>query len=256
MPDKFYQPSLFNGAEGEGQAAAETPDWFTRAWEDTGSAADKPQPAQAAGFAPALSGHRQTGKEIRPRVDAGDTLAVLAAEAEGCRNCRLRAGCRGVVFGDGIPTARLLLVGEGPGETEDRLGRPFVGKAGQLLDKILAAAGLPRASVYIANIVKCRPPANRLPQPDEVAACLPLLEQQIAIIRPDIIVCLGALATQTLIDPDARITKVRGRVFEKAGRKLIPTFHPAALLRDESKKRPVWEDFKLIRDLYNALPDR
>lgn len=246
MAGKYYQTSLFTGLENEEKGAANPPDSWMRVWERTGPTSDKP--VTAADCPAGIPGRRQPA--------GGMSLAELAAEAQQCQNCRLRAGCRGVVFGEGSPAARLLLVGEGPGETEDRIGRPFVGKAGQLLDKILIAAGFSRESVYIANIVKCRPPANRLPQPDEVEACLSLLERQIGIIRPDIVVCLGALATKTLLDPMARITKVRGRVVEKEGRKFVATFHPAALLRDESKKRPVWEDFKLIRDLYAALPGR
>lgn len=180
------------------------------------------------------------------------TLEELAAFCQHCQRCRLRSGCRGVVFGEGNPSARIMFVGEGPGQTEDELGRPFVGLAGQLLDRILQAAGFVREEVYIANVVKCRPPGNRLPQPDEVAACRPYLEEQIRLIKPAAIVCLGALATQTLLDPRARITKVRGQWFEKGGIWFLPTFHPAALLRDESKKRPVWEDFKRLRDWYRS----
>ncbi|MGI5840103.1 MAG: uracil-DNA glycosylase [bacterium] len=246
MPEKYQQPSLFGTAAAEEETSA-VPHRFALAAEDSGTVSDRPIPAAA---------DCSVNTDITRPFDGEATLAAVAARARDCRVCRLRAGCRGVVFGEGSPIARLLFVGEGPGEMEDRLGRPFVGKAGQLLDKILAAAGFERDAVYITNVVKCRPPANRLPLPDEVAACLPLLKQQIGIINPDIVVCLGALATQTLLDPKARITKVRGRLVEKGGRKILPTFHPAALLRDESKKRPVWEDFKLLRTLAAALPDR
>jgi DNA polymerase len=152
-----------------------------------------------------------------------------------------------VVFGEGSQNAAAIFVGEGPGETEDQLGRPFVGRAGQLLDKILVASGFSRNEVYIANVVKCRPPDNRLPSPDETEACLPWLRAQIRLIRPRIVVCLGAAATQVLIDARLRITTARGKWFERDGLRLIPTFHPAALLRDMSKKLPVWEDMKKIR---------
>lgn len=147
----------------------------------------------------------------------------------------------------------VMLVGEGPGAQEDQQGEPFVGKAGQLLDRILEAAGFKRDEVYITNVVKCRPPGNRLPTAQEAAACYPFLAEQIRLISPRIIVCLGALATQTLIDPAARITRVRGRWSERFGARVMPTFHPAALLRDSSKKRPVWEDFQKIRDAYREM---
>jgi DNA polymerase len=181
-------------------------------------------------------------------VETLSALDELASEARACERCRLRSGCRGVVFGEGDPHARLMFVGEGPGRSEDEQGRPFVGAAGQLLDKIIVAIGYTREQVYIANIVKCRPPENRLPQPDEAQACLPWLERQIELIAPTVIVCLGALATQTLVSPEARITRWRGQWYERNGRLLMPTFHPAALLRDPTKKRPVWEDMKLVRD--------
>jgi DNA polymerase len=143
-----------------------------------------------------------------------------------------------------------MLIGEGPGADEDLLGRPFVGKAGQLLDKILAAVNMERfKDVYIANVVKCRPPGNRAPRPEEAEACLPWLYRQIEIISPVMIVLLGATALQNLIESDSKITQMRGKwLTSKSGIKIMPTFHPAALLRDTSKKRPVWEDFQAIRD--------
>lgn len=155
-----------------------------------------------------------------------------------------------MVFGEGNPRAELMLVGEGPGQQEDEQGRPFVGPAGQLLNRILAAVGISREEVYIANVVKCRPPGNRLPTPQEVEACRPYLWEQIRIIRPRIIVCLGALAGQTLISPKLRITRERGKWVERQGIMIMPTFHPAALLRDPRKKRPAWEDFKAVQSLY------
>lgn len=179
-------------------------------------------------------------------------LDQLKEMAAGCARCGLRAGCSTVVFGEGNPAARLMLIGEGPGADEDRLGRPFVGKAGQLLDKILEAIELERfAHSYIANVVKCRPPGNRAPRPDEARMCLPWLYRQIELVSPGIIVLLGSVALKNLIEPDARITEMRGRwLISKSGIMIMPTYHPAALLRDESKKRPVWEDFQKIRDEY------
>ncbi|MGI6468154.1 MAG: uracil-DNA glycosylase [Syntrophomonadaceae bacterium] len=188
-----------------------------------------------------------------PQISSLQELRSLALK---CRNCRLRDGCQQVVFGEGNPCARLLFIGEGPGKDEDEAGLPFVGRAGQLLDKILIAAELKRSEVYIANVVKCRPPGNRLPNPDEVKQCRNYLEAQIRLINPQIIVCLGSLASQVVIDPAVRITKIRGTWLTRQGRSIIATFHPAALLRNEAYKRPTWEDFKAIRDAYRALPAR
>ncbi len=170
-----------------------------------------------------------------------------------CARCDLQANCTHVVFGEGNHEAKVMFVGEGPGRNEDRQGRPFVGAAGQLLDKILASIDLSRAEVYITNVVKCRPPKNRMPTSEEILSCKPYLDAQIRVINPAIIVCLGALATKTLIDKDAKITKIRGRWHEKDGILYMPTFHPAALLRDPSKKRPVWEDMKKIKEALNNL---
>ncbi len=174
----------------------------------------------------------------------------LQQAAQQCRNCRLRSTCRQVVFGSGNLQSKIMLIGEGPGKDEDIQGIPFVGRAGQLLDKILQAAEIPRMEAYISNVVKCRPPENRLPNPDEVKVCRNWLEAQIRIQRPKIIVCLGSLASQTVIDPKAAISKIRGRWFSRQGIKIMATFHPAALLRNESYKKPTWEDFKQIRDEY------
>lgn len=186
--------------------------------------------------------------EAYPQVRDIEELKGLA---QGCRRCRLRETCQQVVFAQGSPDARLMLIGEGPGQEEDIQGVPFVGRAGQLLDKILEASELERSQVYISNVVKCRPPGNRLPNPDEVKECRKYLEAQIRLIRPGIIVCLGSMASQTVIDPKARITRIRGTWLIRQGIKIMPTYHPAALLRNPGYKRPVWEDFKQIRDEYN-----
>lgn len=186
------------------------------------------------------------------------SLEELREMALACSRCGLRAGCSGVVFGEGNPRARLMLIGEGPGAEEDRLGRPFAGKAGQLLDQILGAIGLERFEhTYIANVVKCRPPGNRAPRPEEARQCLPWLYRQIELISPALIVLLGGTALQNLVDPQLRITSARGRWLEsRSGIKIMPTYHPAALLRDPAKKRPVWEDFQKIRDEYNNIMNK
>lgn len=182
-------------------------------------------------------------------------LKQMARELADCQRCNLASNRTNIVFGRGNPQAKIMLIGEGPGKDEDLQGQPFVGAAGQLLDKILVAAEIDSDQVYIANVLKCRPPKNRVPNKKEAAACLPWLWQQIEAIRPPIIVLLGSVALQHLISPNARITSMRGQWLEsKSGIKIMPTFHPAALLRDASKKRPVWEDFQKIRDEYQKLP--
>ena len=182
-----------------------------------------------------------------------DELAASYREAEHCQRCPLHLSRHRVVFGEGNPRASVLLVGEGPGQTEDQQGRPFVGSAGQLLDRILAAAGFNREEVYITNTVLCRPPGNRVPTPGETAACYPYLETKLRVIKPAIVVVLGATAARVLIDAHLGITKLRGQAFTRDGITFYPTFHPAALLRDPAKKRPAWEDFKRIRDHYRTL---
>lgn len=176
----------------------------------------------------------------------------LAAANRECQACGLRATCNQVVISRGAAVSQIMLVGEGPGAQEDASGKVFVGAAGQLLDSILAAAELP-SDLYITNVVKCRPPGNRLPRPEEIRACLPWLERQIELISPRLIVCLGALAAQTLIGPELRITRDRGTWAKYRGIDITATFHPAALLRDPNRKRPVWEDFKVIRAYHRRL---
>ncbi len=190
----------------------------------------------------------QLVQEQKPEIK----LEQLKNKCLSCQLCGLRQGCQQVVFGDGNPTARLMLVGEGPGADEDRIGIPFVGKAGQLLDRIFEAAKIVRSDVYIANIVKCRPPGNRLPLQPEVDACLPYLKEQITLINPEIIVCLGALALRTLVDRGATISRSRGKWHQIDGRRVIATFHPAALLRDPAKKKDVWVDFQEIMKYYHS----
>lgn len=180
----------------------------------------------------------------------------LSAACNACRRCTLCDTRTNVVFGVGNPEARILFVGEGPGEQEDLRGEPFVGKAGILLDKMLASIGLSRdENAYIANIVKCRPPHNRDPLPEERTACLPYLRAQTLLIRPKIIVCLGKVAATTLIDPSFSIMRSHGVWYDRKGFRMIATFHPAALLRNESLKRDAWEDLKKIRAEYLALTE-
>jgi uracil-DNA glycosylase family 4 len=170
-----------------------------------------------------------------------------------CTRCKLcTLGRSQIVFGVGNPKARLMIVGEAPGEEEDKRGEPFVGRAGQLLTKIIEAIGLTREQVYIANVIKCRPPANRNPEPDEVASCEPFLFRQIDAIQPRVIVPLGKFAAQCLLKTVDPITKLRGRQFDYRGTVLIPTFHPAYLLRNPSAKREVWEDMKKVRAILQS----
>lgn len=192
-------------------------------------------------------------------VDRAQALATLQADiGPDCSRCKLHAlGRTQVVFGVGSPDARLMFVGEAPGGDEDIQGVPFVGRAGQLLTKIIEAIGLTRDEVYIANVIKCRPPQNRNPEPDEVAQCEPFLFRQIDAVQPRVIVALGKFATQALLRTLDPISRLRGRVFEYRGAKLIPTFHPAYLLRNPASKREVWEDMKLVRHLLaeSAAPE-
>ena len=173
-------------------------------------------------------------------------LAQLRSEMGDCKRCKLHPHRTHLVFGSGNPDARLMLVGEAPGEEEDLQGQPFVGKAGQLLTRILKAMGLERNDVYIANILKCRPPQNRNPQPDEIETCQPFLRKQVEIIHPKVVCALGTFAAQTLLQTDEKISRLRGRFHDYYGVKLMPTYHPAYLLRNPQDKRLVWEDMRLI----------
>lgn len=176
-----------------------------------------------------------------------ETLEDLKARIGDCNRCKLHEGRTRLVFGEGSPRARLVFVGEGPGRDEDMEGRPFVGKAGQLLTRIIEnGMGLARKDVYICNIVKCRPPKNRDPEKDEITSCIPFLKQQINIIQPDVICALGRIAGQAMLGVDFKISRQRGQWFTYMGIPLMPTYHPAYLLRYESAKRQVWDDVKKI----------
>jgi DNA polymerase len=185
--------------------------------------------------------------------NAVEALRAIREDIGDCTRCKLHTlGRTQVVFGVGNPDADLMFVGEAPGADEDAQGIPFVGRAGQLLTKIIEAIGLTRDDVYIANIIKCRPPQNRNPEPDEVATCEPFLFRQIEIIKPKIVVALGKYAAQTLLRTEMPISRLRGQQFDYRGATLIPTFHPAYLLRNPSSKREVWEDMKLVKRLLNS----
>lgn len=180
----------------------------------------------------------------------------LSAAVAQCRRCRLCATRTNTVLGEGSPRSGIMFVGEGPGREEDLSGRPFVGAAGQLLDRMIAAIGLKREDVYIANIVKCRPPSNREPEASEALSCLPFLRAQFLLVTPKIIVCLGATAAKYVYDENVRITRDRGAFVSKKGVWIIPTYHPAALLRDPSKKRDAWTDFQAVRDKRRELIEK
>ena len=189
-----------------------------------------------------------------------EALASVRADLGDCTRCKLHTqGRKQIVFGVGNPTADLMFVGEAPGADEDAQAIPFVGRAGQLLTKMIEAMGFSRDEVYIANILKCRPPGNRNPEPDEIATCEPFLFRQLASVEPKVVIALGAFAARTLLKTDAPISRLRGRVFDFRGAKLIPTFHPSFLLRSPGYKREAWEDLKaalalLGRELPDATP--
>jgi DNA polymerase len=215
------------------------------------------------GLADTLRHHRDLGvEEVTlshvPFPDPGETLRGQARALAGCQRCKLSKSRSTIVFGSGNPRARLMVVGEGPGEEEDRQGLPFVGRAGQLLTRMLAAKGVEfdrERDCYIANVVKCRPEKNRNPEPDEVAACNPFLAAQIETVQPVVILALGNFAAQTLLNTKEGITKLRGRAYPYRSGVLVPTFHPAFLLRNpgESFKRMAWDDLKLARREHDRL---
>jgi DNA polymerase len=183
----------------------------------------------------------------------GEALGSQEQRLQGCRLCKLCDGRKTIVFGSGNPTAGLMVIGEGPGADEDQQGKPFVGRAGQLLTKMLESVQLSRDEVYITNAVKCRPPGNRNPEADELLACAPFLAEQIAMIQPKVVLALGSVATQALLKTKEAIGKLRGRIHPYGSAILIPTFHPAFLLRNPGQeyKRMAWEDLKLAKREYD-----
>jgi uracil-DNA glycosylase len=207
-------------------------------------------PAASAPVPAAPAAEPGAGRVVPPE------LLPIREELGDCTRCKLhRLGRRQIVFGVGNPHTRLMFVGEAPGRDEDTQGIPFVGRAGQLLTKMIEAMGLKREDVYIANVIKCRPPENRNPEPDEVTACEPFLFKQVETIGPAVIVALGTFAAQALLKTQDSISRLRGRVYKYGGAKLIPTFHPAYLLRSPDKKRDAWEDLKLAKSLIAENPE-
>jgi uracil-DNA glycosylase len=180
-----------------------------------------------------------------PKIDEG-TLQTIREDIGDCIRCKLHKGRTKIVFGDGHPHAKLLFIGEGPGRDEDLQGLPFVGRAGKLLTQMIEAMGLRRSDVYICNVVKCRPPENRAPEKDEVAACSPFLFRQIDLVAPKVIVCLGSIAAQTILETTRGISQFRGQWLEFRGRKLMATYHPAYLLRNPAAKSEVWKDLQKV----------
>ncbi len=210
--------------------------------------------------APSMQKEQVADKPQEPQTirSTSETLDDIRADiGPDCSRCKLSTlGRRQVVNSTGNPNARLMFVGEAPGADEDEQGEPFVGRAGQLLTKIIESIGIERKDVFIGNINRCRPPKNRAPEPDETAACKPFLLREISVVRPKVIVVLGATAAQNLLETNVPIGKLRGRFHEYYGVKVMPTFHPAYLLRDPHKKREVWEDMKIVRDYLNSVANK
>lgn len=220
------------------------PEWRRR----TASEASERQPPPVTPTDVSTMAPSRVALPVLPQTAAG--LPAIREDIGDCTRCKLHSlGRKQIVFGVGSPTAQLMFVGEAPGADEDVQGEPFVGRAGQLLTKIIEAIGLQRADVYIANVIKCRPPQNRNPEPDEVAQCEPFLFRQIDTIKPKVIVALGKFAAQSLLQTTEPITRLRGREFSYRDAILMPTYHPAYLLRNPSAKRDVWEDMKRVKEL-------
>lgn len=216
------------------------------------------RPAQRPATPPAVEPPSRTPSKYSPADKGCGSPALLAVREElgECQRCKLGRGRTRLVFGVGNPSAELMFVGEGPGADEDRHGEPFVGRAGQLLTKMIEAMGYRREEVYIANVVKCRPPENRNPEPDEMDACEPFLRAQIAAVRPRVLVALGKTAVQALLRETTAISRLRGRWFSYEGVRLMPTFHPAYLLRSPDEKRKAWDDLQLVMKELGKPPAR
>jgi DNA polymerase len=217
------------------------------AWLERGGATAVPR--RRATASPKLNANANANAanaSVPARPVGAAALQIVRDDLGDCTRCKLSGGRTNIVYGVGNPDAPLVFVGEAPGADEDRTGEPFVGAAGQLLTKMIEAMGFARGDVYICNILKCRPPGNRNPEPDEIAACEPFLKRQLAAIRPRMIVCLGKFAAQCLLRSDAPISRLRGQFHAYEGIPLMPTFHPAYLLRNPSAKREVWSDLQLV----------
>lgn len=223
-----------------------------KAKEETILKAPEKEPVRTQTKAPVKTGEKDGVIIIEQQFDIFDasakkmTLEEIREEIGDCTRCKLHEGRTKLVFGEGNPKARLVFVGEGPGRDEDLQGRPFVGRAGQLLNKIIEAMGLKREDVYICNVVKCRPPDNRTPEPDEMATCEQFLFKQIRAIDPVVIVCLGSTAAQSVLKSKLSLGSLRGKFHQFGRAKLMVTYHPAALLRNPNFKKPLWEDMQVV----------
>jgi len=236
-------PGLRPGSVGAHDTAGLTP----------GTPGSRPGSGSAPDIPPGLS-YDPPGGDLfsNDPVPQAPSLAAIAQLVATCTKCRLCEGRRHTVPGEGADAARLVVVGEGPGRVEDETGRPFVGPAGELLTKILAAIELPRERVFICNVVKCRPPENRVPQYDEIAACLPYLLRQIELVKPAVILAMGGTAAQTLLNTKQSLGALRNQIHRLRGIPVIVTYHPAALLRNPNWKRPTWHDVSIASRLLNA----
>lgn len=215
--------------------------------------AEQPEEAPARQVREPITERPAASRAEGPSSLPTDGLAAVAEEVAACTRCGLSVNRTRAVPGEGAAHPPVMFVGEGPGADEDRTGRPFVGAAGQYLDTWLPPIGLSRRQVFIANCVKCRPPQNREPRPDEIGACLPFLERQIALVRPRVICCLGRIAAQTLLGTAESLGQLRGRVHQSNGIPVVVTYHPSAVLRDKATlRKPVWEDLKLLKSLLGA----
>ncbi len=212
-------------------------------------------PQAPAAPAPPAAVRASQATPVTPAASGEPAWLTLQAQVAACQRCALHAGRLNTVFGVGNPGAQWMVIGEAPGAEEDKQGEPFVGRAGQLLNAMLLAIGLPREQVFIANILKCRPPGNRDPLPQEVAECLPYLERQIALIKPRILLAVGRIAAQNLLATDTPIGKLRGQLhrFGAAQTPLVVTYHPAYLLRSPGEKRKAWDDLKFARRVHREL---
>jgi uracil-DNA glycosylase family 4 len=217
-----------------------------------------PLPPRAAASPSPVALPMMQGPSLFDAVDRieGDTLERIREDIGDCTRCRLHKQRNRIVFGAGNPRAQLVFIGEGPGHDEDIQGLPFVGRAGKLLTQIIEAMGLQREDVYICNVIKCRPPENRTPQPDEVATCSPFLLRQLNVIAPRAIVCLGAVAAQALLGTNQSISRFRGQWFDFRGTRLLATYHPAYLLRNPNAKGEVWDDLKKVMAYLGLQPKR
>ncbi len=220
-----------------------------------GPARGRPAAGSSQASRPASSVYHEARTMFDSLPEKQETLQAIREDLGDCQRCKLAPSRKNIVFGSGNPRAELMFVGEAPGADEDDQGLPFVGRAGQLLTKIIEAMGMKREDVYICNILKCRPPGNRNPEPTEIASCEPFLFRQIASVKPKVICALGTFGAQTLLRTKEPISKLRGHFIDYRGAKLMATFHPAYLLRNPNEKRRVWEDVQKIRDYLKSLRD-